>query len=250
MRLKWFAFAETWNYSDCCIKAGTHQVLLWTLPWVLTVRYPSSGTNLLKLCLPTDIHLSPAILLQEAFWSVKHPVELPQDLLQPGCNWVASFLLRLLSSPGLFMTIPNQKHSAFQLRLDPIRRSELDRTRILTASFSISYNCSFHLFVFGIILVKPTGSARRLAIWRSHSADESSRRKGTSWLERSLVTGAACSGRCQTKKTSGRFGRSDVGVWGLAYQRGYCIGMIRSYSWAITSHKVSYNPSKCLRIDL
>ena len=99
MRLKWFAFAETWNYSDCCIKAGTHQVLLWTLPWVLTVRYPSSGTNLLKLCLPTDIHLSPAILLQEAFWSVKHPVELPQDLLQPGCNWVASFLLRLFVFP-------------------------------------------------------------------------------------------------------------------------------------------------------
>ena len=60
--------------------------------------------------------------------------------------------------------------------------------------------------------MKPTGSARRLAIWRSHSADESSRRKGTCWLERSLVTGAACSGRCQTKKTSGRFGRSDVGV--------------------------------------
>lgn len=115
---------------------------------VLAMRYPS-GTNLSKLCLPTDIHLSPAILLQEAFWSVKHPVELPQDLLQPGCNWVASFLLRLLSSPGLFMTIPNQKHSAFQLRLDPIRRSELDRTRILTESFSNSYNCSFHLFVLG-----------------------------------------------------------------------------------------------------
>lgn len=116
----------------------------------------------------------------------------------------------------------------FQLRLDPIRRSELDRTRILTESFSISYNCSFHLFVFGIILVKPTGSARRLAIWRSHSADESSRRKGTSWLERSLVTGAACAGRCQTKKTSGRFGRSDfgVGVWHIKED----IGMINIYS--------------------
>ena len=50
------------------------------------------------------------------------------------------------------MTIPNQKHSAFQLfhlRLDPIRRSELDRTRILTESFHILFFSSFFWDHFG-----------------------------------------------------------------------------------------------------
>lgn len=184
------------------------------------MRYPP-GTNLPKLCLPTDpssIQLNFARTycnLDAIRWHhFCYTFCLPQDY---------SWLFQTRNIPHF-----NYFNWGWILFVD----QNLTGLKSLLNPFGFQIILLFNSFLGGFILVKPTGSARRLAIWRSHS--ESSRRKGTSWLERSLVTGAACPGRCQTKKTSGRFGRSDVGVgvWHIKED----IGMIRSYSWAITSN--------------
>ena len=178
------------------------------------MRYPS-GTNLLKLCLPTDIHLSPAILLQEAFWSVKHPVELPQDLLQPGCNWVASFLLLLLPSPGLFISMISTKVGSY---------SSI-RTWQDSNPYWILFNFIFDFVLFMFLFWDHFGET-----YRKRKAARDLEEPFSRWVkskERDILAWTKSCDRSgmlrkmPNEENFGKIWKVRHWGWGLAYQRGY-----------------------------